>query len=228
MSPKPARSTREKVADVHCGIGSCGVPRPGLDDYVTGTEATSGVTTAGGRSCCLSPDEEGRMTDPDDGRGVMVPAERIDVGHSHGKGGKRAFAVQHRGEMQEIEPDARPVRCAPEILVEIPEGAVHMGRGRDLLTALQAPREPCGEDGQQENREPDGRVASFSFIRLRPSPRRQSPRAGGGWGTRGPPAGGPRIPGSATPQVRSSLSTSDRRRTPFRAGRRLRCGTRPR
>ena len=31
----PARSTSKKVADVHCGIGSCGVPRPSLDGYVT-------------------------------------------------------------------------------------------------------------------------------------------------------------------------------------------------
>jgi hypothetical protein len=30
-SAGPARSTREKVADVHCGIG---VPRPSLGDYV--------------------------------------------------------------------------------------------------------------------------------------------------------------------------------------------------
>src|SRR5215470_19723232 len=29
-SPGPARSTREKVADVRCGIGSCGVLRPSL------------------------------------------------------------------------------------------------------------------------------------------------------------------------------------------------------
>ena len=34
-SPGPARSTREKVADVRCGIGSCGVPRPSLGGYGT-------------------------------------------------------------------------------------------------------------------------------------------------------------------------------------------------
>jgi hypothetical protein len=37
-----------------CGIGSCGVPRPSLAPYVTGTGATKGVPAAGGRSCCLS------------------------------------------------------------------------------------------------------------------------------------------------------------------------------
>ncbi len=47
-SPGPARSTREKVADVHWGIGSCGVPRPSLGGYVTGTGATRGATAAGG------------------------------------------------------------------------------------------------------------------------------------------------------------------------------------
>jgi hypothetical protein len=31
------------------GIGSCGVPRPSLGGYVTGTGATSGVPAAGGR-----------------------------------------------------------------------------------------------------------------------------------------------------------------------------------
>jgi hypothetical protein len=31
-----------------CGIGSCGVPRPSLADYVMETEATRGATAAGG------------------------------------------------------------------------------------------------------------------------------------------------------------------------------------
>jgi len=48
-SPGPARSTREEDADVHCGIGSCGVPRPSLGGYVTGTAATREVPVAGGR-----------------------------------------------------------------------------------------------------------------------------------------------------------------------------------
>jgi len=47
-SPGPARSIREKVADVHCGIGSCDVPRPSLAPYVTGTGATRGATATGG------------------------------------------------------------------------------------------------------------------------------------------------------------------------------------
>ena len=38
----------EKVADVHCGIGSSGVPRPSLGGYVTGAGATRGATAAGG------------------------------------------------------------------------------------------------------------------------------------------------------------------------------------
>jgi hypothetical protein len=33
----------------HCGIGSCGVPRPSLGGYVTGTAATRKVPVAGGR-----------------------------------------------------------------------------------------------------------------------------------------------------------------------------------
>jgi len=32
----PARSTRENAADVHCGIGSCSVPRPSLGDMSGG------------------------------------------------------------------------------------------------------------------------------------------------------------------------------------------------
>jgi hypothetical protein len=32
-----------------CGIGSCGVPRPSLGGYVTGTGATDAVTAAGRR-----------------------------------------------------------------------------------------------------------------------------------------------------------------------------------
>src|SRR5215831_20542333 len=38
--PGPARSTRKEAADVHCGIGPCGVPRPSLADYVRGLAAT--------------------------------------------------------------------------------------------------------------------------------------------------------------------------------------------
>ena len=34
-SPGPARSTPEKAAHVRCDIGSCGVPRPSLEPYVT-------------------------------------------------------------------------------------------------------------------------------------------------------------------------------------------------
>jgi hypothetical protein len=41
-SPGPARSPREEDADVHCGIGSCGVPRPSLAPYVAGTGAARG------------------------------------------------------------------------------------------------------------------------------------------------------------------------------------------
>jgi hypothetical protein len=40
--PRPARSTREEAADVHCGIGPCGVPRPSLADYVRGPEGHLG------------------------------------------------------------------------------------------------------------------------------------------------------------------------------------------
>jgi hypothetical protein len=53
-SPGPDRSTCEKVADVHCGVGSCGVPRPRLGGYVTGMGPMDGATAAGGRSSCLS------------------------------------------------------------------------------------------------------------------------------------------------------------------------------
>jgi hypothetical protein len=45
-SPGPARSPREEDADVHCGIGSCGIPRPSLGGYVTGMRAESGVPAA--------------------------------------------------------------------------------------------------------------------------------------------------------------------------------------
>jgi hypothetical protein len=41
-SPGLARSPREEDADVHCGIGSCGVPRPSLAPYVAGTGAARG------------------------------------------------------------------------------------------------------------------------------------------------------------------------------------------
>jgi len=47
-SPGPACSTREKVADVHCGIGSCGVPRPSLADYVTVMGPADRAPAAGG------------------------------------------------------------------------------------------------------------------------------------------------------------------------------------
>ncbi len=43
-----------------CGIGSCGVPRPSLGGYVTGTGPMDRVTAAGGRSCCLSVSGGGR------------------------------------------------------------------------------------------------------------------------------------------------------------------------
>src|SRR5262249_58989267 len=42
-----ARSTREKVADVQCGISSCGVPRRSLADCVAGTGPRSGAIAAG-------------------------------------------------------------------------------------------------------------------------------------------------------------------------------------
>ena len=93
------------------------------------------------------------MTDPGDGGGATVLAEGIDVGHSGGKRSKRMLTVQHRGETHEIESDARPVRRAPEARVEIPEGTVQTGSGGNLAT-LHAPREPSGEDGQQEKCEP--------------------------------------------------------------------------
>jgi hypothetical protein len=38
-----------RVSGRCCGSGSCGVPRPSLGGYVTGTGATRGVPTAGGR-----------------------------------------------------------------------------------------------------------------------------------------------------------------------------------
>jgi hypothetical protein len=43
-----ARSTREKVADVHCGDGSGGARCLSLADYVMETGATRGATAAGG------------------------------------------------------------------------------------------------------------------------------------------------------------------------------------
>ena len=42
-----ARSTREKVADVRCGIGSCSVPRPSLGDHVAGTGPRGAADAAG-------------------------------------------------------------------------------------------------------------------------------------------------------------------------------------
>ena len=52
--PPVAESVEEhrgkiRRALARCGIGSCGVPRPSLGGYVTGTGATRGVPTAGGR-----------------------------------------------------------------------------------------------------------------------------------------------------------------------------------
>ena len=41
-SPGPARSTCEKVADVHCGIGSWGGQRLRMADYVIGTGPRGG------------------------------------------------------------------------------------------------------------------------------------------------------------------------------------------
>jgi len=34
------------LTGLHCGIGSCGVPRPSLADYVRGPKATRGAIAA--------------------------------------------------------------------------------------------------------------------------------------------------------------------------------------
>ena len=55
----PARSTREKVADVHCGIGSLEAPRRPVSGVWQITSCGAGATRgasgaercAGGRSC---------------------------------------------------------------------------------------------------------------------------------------------------------------------------------
>jgi len=102
-------------------------PRPGAH-----AEAPGGIRE---EIDAVELDQEGRVTDPGDGRGVMVPAKCADVGHRDGKRSKRVLTVQPRGESQEIESDARPVRRAPEVRVEIPEGAVQTGRAKKLAVA---------------------------------------------------------------------------------------------
>jgi hypothetical protein len=43
---------------VRCGIGSCGVPRPRLADYVMGTETTRGQPLPEGASVDYPPNRE--------------------------------------------------------------------------------------------------------------------------------------------------------------------------
>ena len=94
------------------------------------------------------------MTDPGHGRGLTILTQCTDVGHSAGKRSIRVLKLQHRRETHEIESDARPIRRAPKVRVEIPEGAVQTGSA-GKLAALQAPRCPYDRDGQQEKRKPE-------------------------------------------------------------------------
>src|SRR4029077_3364947 len=130
--------------------------------------------------------QERRMTDPGDGRVLTVPTQCSDVRDDAGKRSIGALNLQHRRETQEIESDARPVRRAPEVRVEIPEGAVQTGSA-GKLAVLQAPREPYDEDGEQEKREPEREES------LRPHSRafgRHDARAGGARERRASPAAG--------------------------------------